>query len=242
MILFSIIIANVIMNRIYDYERGGEFSQPSVVLRRLYEAKWALSIPVIILGGIYSGIFTPTESAAIAVFFAVVISFINSSLTAGRIPVMLERSALINGIIAPNVAVGIILGELFAAYDVPQSLLATFTQYITGTATFFIILTVFLLLAGMVLETAPNIIILGPLLLPLAAEMGIDQIHFTVYLVTALGVGFITPPIGINLFVMSGVSGIDLFKIGKRAVPFTIAMFITTLIIGFFPELSLWLL
>lgn len=242
LILMSIIATNILLNRINGYEHGGNFSSPATVLQETWDAKWALSIPVIILGGIYSGVFTPTESAAVAVFVAVVIGFVSGTLHTEGLPVMLERSALVNGIIGPNVAVGILLGELFAAYDVPQMLVSVLTSVTTGYVMLLVILTVFLLLAGMVLETAPNIIILGPLLMPIVSEMGIDPIHFTVYLVTALGVGFITPPIGINLFVMSGISGIDLFKIGKQAAPFTIAMFITTMIIAFVPELSLWLL
>lgn len=242
MILLSIMVTNIILNRIHGYESGGEFQGFNMVLRKFWEAKYALLIPIIILGGIYSGIFTPTESAAVAVFTAVFIGFATGSLATESIPDMLERSALVNGIIGPNIAVGLVLGEVFAAYDAPQLLVGLLTDVASGQTELLILLTILLLLAGMVLETAPNIIILGPLLLPVATAMGIDPVHFTVYLVTALGVGFITPPIGINLFVMSGISGIDLFKIGKKAIPFTISMFLVTLLIAFVPELSLWLL
>lgn len=242
MILLSIMVTNIVLNRIRDYENGGQFQGFDTVLRKFWEAKYALLIPVIILGGIYSGIFTPTESAAIAVFAAVVIGFATGTLAVENVPEMLERSALVNGIIGPNIAVGLVLGEVFAAYDAPQMLVSILTDVATGRFTLFIFLTILLLMAGMVLETAPNIIILGPLLLPVATEMGVDPVHFAVYLVTALGVGFITPPIGINLFVMSGISGVDLFKIGKMAIPFTLAMFVTTVLIALIPELSLWLL
>jgi len=90
------------------------------------------------------------------------------------------------------------------------------------------------------METGPNIVILGPLLLPTAQEIGMSPIHFTVFMVTTLGVGFITPPFGLNLFVMSGVTGDPVDKIARQALPFTIGLLIISLVVGLFPALYMW--
>ena len=97
-----------------------------------------------------------------------------------------------------------------------------------------------LILAGCVMETTPNIVILSPILLPLAQEIGMDEIHFCIMMVTALGVGFITPPLGLNLFVVSGLTGTSILKIAGKAIPYVIAMFCVVLLLAFVPQLSLW--
>ncbi|MCA9941149.1 MAG: TRAP transporter large permease subunit, partial [Anaerolineales bacterium] len=94
--------------------------------------------------------------------------------------------------------------------------------------------------AGCVMETTPNIVILSPILLPLAREIGMDDIHFCIVMVTSLGVGFITPPLGLNLFVVSGLTGTSVLSIASRAIPYVLAMFCVVLILAFVPQLSLW--
>ena len=92
------------------------------------------------------------------------------------------------------------------------------------------------------METTPNIVILAPLMLPLAKEIGMDPIHFCIFMVTALGVGFITPPLGLNLFVLSGLTGEPVLAIARRAIPFVLAMLIVVLLLAFIPQLSLWII
>ena len=99
-----------------------------------------------------------------------------------------------------------------------------------------------LILAGCVMETTPNIVILSPILLPLAREIGMEDVHFCIMMVTALGVGFITPPLGLNLFVVSGLTGTSVLKIASRASPYVLSMFLVVLMLAFIPELSLWAL
>jgi len=96
------------------------------------------------------------------------------------------------------------------------------------------------ILAGCVMETTPNIVILSPIMLPLAQEIGMDDIHFCIFMVTALGVGFITPPLGLNLFVLSGLTGIPVIRIAGQAVPYLFAMLCIVLLLAFIPALSLW--
>ena len=97
-----------------------------------------------------------------------------------------------------------------------------------------------LMVAGCVMETTPNIVILSPLLLPLAQEIGMNEIHFCIFMITALGIGFITPPLGLNLFVVSGLTGTSILKIAARAVPYVTAMLIVVLLLAFVPAISLW--
>ena len=99
-----------------------------------------------------------------------------------------------------------------------------------------------LMVAGCVMETTPNIVILSPLLLPLALEIGMNEIHFCIFMITALGIGFITPPLGLNLFVVSGVTGESVMSISRHAITFVFTMLIVVLILAFVPALSLWLL
>jgi TRAP-type C4-dicarboxylate transport system permease large subunit len=95
-------------------------------------------------------------------------------------------------------------------------------------------------IAGCIMETTPNIVILAPLMLPLAQEIGMSEIHFSIFMVTALGVGFITPPLGLNLFVLSGLTGEPVLKIAGRAIPFVATMLVVVLLLAFIPWLSLW--
>ena len=98
------------------------------------------------------------------------------------------------------------------------------------------------ILAGCVMETTPNIVILAPIMLPLAQQIGMDEIHVCIFMVTSLGVGFITPPLGLNLFVLSGLTGESVLGIARRAVPYVLSMLIVVLLLAFVPALSLWAL
>jgi len=240
-ILFGVIFINIGMNRLNSYETGSEFAGIGNIAKALWRAKLALSIPVTILGGIYSGIFTPTESAAAAVAIIIVFSGIRGDLHLGSLPGVIERSAIINALVAPIIAVALVLAQVFSLFNIP-SVLVEFLLGIVGNETG-VILVMFLLflLGGAIMDTGPNIVILGPLLLPAAIEIGMSPIHFTVFMVTVLGVGFITPPFGLNLFIMSGITGEPVDKIALKTLPFTIGMLLIALTIGLFPELFMWL-
>ncbi|NNK13608.1 MAG: TRAP transporter large permease subunit, partial [Desulfofustis sp.] len=116
------------------------------------------------------------------------------------------------------------------------------TDYTTNQYLIVFLMLAILMVAGCVMETTPNIVILSPLLLPLALEIGMHEIHFCIFMITALGIGFITPPLGLNLFVVSGVTGASVMEISRYAVTFVFTMLIVVLILAFVPALSLWLL
>lgn len=240
MIMVSIMLTNVVINRRRGYEYSDMKFSFSRWWRTVRDGKFALMIPFIILGGIYSGIFTPTEAAAVAVVTTLIIGLAQGTLTLADFPKMLESSAKVNGVIVPIIAFALPLAQALAALEVPQ----TFVQGITGaTDERWLIILMMLgifILAGCVMETTPNIVILSPIMLPLAQEIGMRDIHFCIFMVTALGVGFITPPLGLNLFVLSGLTGESVLQIAIRAVPYVISMLIVVLLLAFVPELSLW--
>jgi len=242
LILLSVIITNVIMNRIKGYENSlGRFSL-KVWLTELNKAKYALSIPIIILGGIYSGIFTPTESAAVAAAIAITFGLAQGRLKITQFPAMLGTSARVCGVILPIIAVALLFAQALTVMDVPQKFVAGVMELADSPTEVILLMLVILVIAGCFMETGPNIVVLGPLLMPLAQKIGMDPIHFCIFMVTTLGLGFITPPFGLNLFVMSGLTRTPVSQIAKHAFPFVIAMIIASATIGFIPWISLFTL
>ena len=231
-----------------DYEPGSGYENSlggfnlQYWLRTVYEGRFALLIPFIILGGIYSGIFTPTESAAVAALTTMIIGFWQKTLKLSDIPKILETSAKVSGVIVPIIAMSLPLAQTLASLQVPQAFVAFMTSLTSNPYLIILIMILILMIAGCVMETTPNIVILAPILLPLAQEIGMDEIHFCIFMVTALGIGFITPPLGLNLFVVSGVTQVPVVSISRYAVPFVLTMIIVVIILGYIPEISLWLL
>ena len=239
-VLIAVMLTNAVVNRIRGYEKStGRFSFTEW-RRALWDAKWALMIPFIILGGIYSGIFTPTESAAVAVAVALVLGFWQKNLTLADVPAMLGTSARVCGVVLPIIAVALLFAQTLTVLDIPQ----TFVDWVMGfgvskTEVILLMLAIWVV-AGMFMEAGPNIVVLGPLLLPLAQKVGMNEIHFCVFMITTLGLGFITPPFGLNLFVMSGLTRTPVAAIAIKAVPFVVAMILVSALIGFVPWISLW--
>ncbi len=242
MILLSIMISNAIVNRFRGYENSLGGFDFKYWLRTVYDGRFALFVPVIILGGIYSGIFTPTESAAVAALVTMIIGFWQGTLKLSDIPRILETSAKVSGVIVPIIAMSLPLAQTLASLQVPQAFVHYMTSLTTNPQLIIIMMVVILMIAGCVMETTPNIVILAPLLLPLAQEIGMNDVHFCIFMVSALGIGFITPPLGLNLFVVSGVTQVPIMSISRYVVPFVTTMIIVVLLLGYVPWFSLWLL
>jgi TRAP-type C4-dicarboxylate transport system permease large subunit len=155
---------------------------------------------------------------------------------------MLLSSAKVNGIILPIIAFSLPLAQALAIMGVPQGFVYSITQ-LTDNPTLLILMMIGILIAaGCVMETTPNIVILAPILKPLSDSIGMNEIQFCIMMITALGVGFITPPLGLNLFVVSGITGESILRIAWRAVPFVFFMLIVVLMIAFIPAISTTLL
>jgi len=245
LILVSILITNIVMNRIHAYEGGGaiSFGEWGANLLSAVRSGWyAFLVPGIIFYGIFSGSLTPTEAGAVAVVVTIAMGFILGTLKLSDFPAMLVSSAKVNGVILPIIALSLPLAQTMAAMGVPQGFVLAVTSVTDEPAFIVLLMIVILIAAGCVMETTPNIVILAPILKPLADNIGMNEIQFCVMMITALGVGFITPPLGLNLFVVSGLTGESILKIAARAVPFVTFMLIVVLMIAYIPALSTTLL
>lgn len=242
MIMLSIMITNMVMNKIHNFEGEKAGFDWGHWCRTVWDAKYALLVPIIILGGIYSGIFTPTEAAAVAVTTTITIGLLQKTLTLADFPKMLIGSAKVNGVILPIIAMSLPLAQTLAALGVPQGFAYSVTSMTDNPYLIILLIIGILILAGCVMETTPNIVILAPILMPLALEAGMNDIQFCIMMVTALGVGFITPPLGLNLFVISGITGESVLKIASKVGPYVIAMLIVVLLIAYIPPISTFML
>jgi TRAP-type C4-dicarboxylate transport system permease large subunit len=157
-------------------------------------------------------------------------------------PPMLVSSAKVNGVILPIIAFSLPMAQALATMQVPQGFVEALTSISSDPQVLILMMIVILVAAGCVMETTPNIVILAPILKPLADEIGMNEIQFCVMMITTLGVGFITPPLGLNLFVVSGLTGESILKIAKRAVPFMLSMLGVVLLIAYVPEITTVLL
>jgi tripartite ATP-independent transporter DctM subunit len=239
LVLLSIMGTNAVINRIKGYEQARGRFDLQRWLHAAWDAKYALAIPVIILGGIYSGIFTPTESAAVAVSVAVGTGFAQGRLRLADCPAMLGTSARVCGVVLPIIAVALLFSQALTVLNVPQQFVAWVMGFGTGKVEVILLFLAIWAVAGMFMETGPNILVFGPLLWPLADAVGMNQIHFCVFMITTLGMGFITPPFGLNLFVMSGLTRVPVAAIAARALPFALVMLAVSALIGFVPWISL---
>lgn len=245
MILAGIFITNSVVNRIYAYENktSVSLSEWLATLGQSLKSGWyAFIVPVIIFYGIFSGKLTPTEAGAVAVIVTIIIGFVLGTLKLADFPAMLVSSAKVNGVILPIIAFSLPLAQALATMGVPQGFVQLVTGFSTEPWVIILMMIAILVAAGCVMETTPNIVILAPLLKPLADEIGMNEIQFCIMMITTLGVGFITPPLGLNLFVVSGLTGESILKIAKQAVPFVLSMLAVTLLIAFIPEMTTILL
>jgi C4-dicarboxylate transporter DctM subunit len=211
------------------------------VLRAAWAARYGLGAPAVILGGIYAGIFTPTEAAAVAVAYCLLVEiFVTRGLVWRQVPDLLRRSGAITGIIGPVIAFSVLFGEVLAILRIPDRLASYLLSIPQGFVAAVMMIVFVLLLVGCFLETIAAIIIMMPILLPMATALKFDPVHFGVFAVCALTVGFITPPVGINLFAASAISGVPYMEIAWRAWPLFVALTASVVVIAFMPWFSLW--
>ncbi|MFA1819981.1 TRAP transporter large permease [Virgibacillus oceani] len=225
------------------YKGSGEKFSFKKLLKAIWEAKWAILIPVIILGGIYGGIFTPTEAAAVAVVVGLVAGlFIYKELKWKDLPRVLIDSSLTTATVLVIVGTATAFGRLLTVEQIPNQIADWMLSISESPIIIMLLILLLLLIVGTFMDTLAAIIILTPILLPIITSLGYDPIHFGIIMVIGLAVGFITPPVGVNLFVAQGISGVSFESLVRRVIPFIIVMAITLLFITFIPELSLILI
>lgn len=243
----GVLVGLALMTWAYIYSkkhnyRGTEKTTVKKLLTSFWDAKWALLTPVIILGGIYGGYFTPTEAAVVAVVYGLIAGmFMYRELKVSHIPKLLIDSALTTATILIIVGSATAFGRLLTIERIPSQVADLMLSISDSDIVIVLLITVLLLLVGCFMDTLAAIIILTPILLPIATDLGYDPIHFGIIMVVNLAIGFITPPLGVNLFVGSGISGLSIEQLSKAVLPFFIAMLISLSIVIFIPEVSLWL-
>jgi len=236
------IIAHYIMCKCNDYDPPrGKFSFKALG-KATWEAKWGLAAPALILGTIYTGVVTPTESAVIAtVYCGFVGFFVTRQLKLKHLPDILVDSAVISGFIMPIIAMAKILGEPIIILRLVDTFVAFMLGFTNVPVLLMMLIVVIMLLLGCVLEAIVIVLLAGPFFMPIATHLGFHPVHWGICFVTTLTIGYTTPPYGMNLFVVSGVANISSLSVAKKAVPLVIAMIISLGFIYMIPQLSLYL-
>lgn len=228
--------------------RNGWGGQRPFSLKALAKGFWRANLAFlatgIILVGIYSGIFTPSEAGAVAAVYCLVVGVVvTRSIRARDLPAIMNRSATINGMIAPIIALAIVFSQILGFLGIPGAAVGALISLSTNSVVLTLLVLLLLLVAGAVMETTPNVVLLIPILAPFASNvLGFDPVHFGITMVVALALGFITPPIGLNLFVASSITGAPVLEIAYRSLPYLAALIIGLLLITFIPQISMFLL
>jgi len=231
--LYSIFIAG------RTVEERDEFS-----LRQVYttflDGFWAISLPALILGGIYTGLFTATEAAAVSVVYSLVVElYIHRTLTWSQIPKVLSESAVLMGTLLIIMALAFGLNDFLVEEQVPDLAVDWITSMKLSPIQFLLIVNLFLLVVGALMDSISAILVIAPLLTPIAASLGIDPVHMGVIFIVNLEIGYLTPPIGINLFVASAAFGKPMGQVIKSVLPFIVLMFVGLGVVTYVPTVSL---
>ena len=210
--------------------------------RATLQAGWALFMPVIILGGIYGGVFTPTEASAVAVFYALLVGIvIYREIGIKDLAAVLRRSVISSSVIMFIIANAGLFAFLITRAGVPDAIGHWLEAVLQSPALFLLGVNVALFFIGMFIETSAAIIVLAPILAPVAQHFGVDPVHFGLIMVVNLALGMVTPPFGVNLFAACTVARISLDRIVGSLLPFVVVILVCLLLITYFPSISLGL-
>jgi tripartite ATP-independent transporter DctM subunit len=210
--------------------------------RATLQAGWALFMPIIILGGIYGGVFTPTEASAVAVFYALLVGIvIYREIGIKDLAAVLRRSVISSSVIMFIIANAGLFAFLITRAGVPDAIGHWLEAVLQSPALFLLGVNVALFFIGMFIETSAAIIVLAPILAPVAQHFGVDPVHFGLIMVVNLALGMVTPPFGVNLFAACTVARISLDRIVGSLLPFVVVILVCLLLITYFPSISLGL-
>ena len=212
------------------------------ILTSLKKGIWALLMPIIILGGIYTGYFTATESAAVAVVYSIIVeTFIHKEMKWEILFDVIAETTKLLGSLFPVLMIALSLNVFLTYEEVPQSLVAWMSQRIDNPTTALLGINLFLILIGCIIDIGSAILILAPMLGPIASAQGIDPVHFGIIMVMNLEIGYLTPPLGLNLIVAMGVFKEKFWTVCKATIPFLLIMLTGLLIVSFVPKIALFM-
>lgn len=211
-------------------------------IKKFFRAFWALLIVVVVIGGIYGGIFTPTEAAAASAIYALIISlFVYKDIKFKDLWDICLESAITTAMIFFIIANAVVFAYLLTSENIPQTIADSILAANIGKIGFLIIVNILLFIMGQFMEPSSVVMIMVPLLLPIATALGVDPVHFGILLIVNMEIGMITPPVGLNLFVASGLTGMNLKDVIVSCLPWTLTLFIGLILVTYIPEISLWL-
>ena len=212
------------------------------LLESTRQTRWALFMPILILGGIYGGVFTPTEASVVAVFYALIVGLvIHRELEPSQLIVVLRKSVISSAVIMFIIANAGLFAFLITRAGIPDAIGVWLSQVLQSPGSFLRGVNAALFFIGMFIETSAAIIVLAPILVPVAIHFGVDPVHFGLIMVVNLAMGMITPPFGVNLFAACSVAKISLDKIIGHLIPFVLVIIACLLLITYIPEISLTL-
>jgi len=234
-----IVVTRVAKKKNYPTSEG--FSRKRVAAE-FRSSMWALMAPIIILGGILGGVFTPTEAAAVAVIYSFFVGkFIFREIAWKDVPHILFQSGITTGAILLIISLANVFAWVIAANQVPVKLSALFLSATSNPYVFLLIVNILLLIVGMFMETGAAIILLAPILAPIAVKLGIHPLHFGFIMVLNLAIGMATPPVGVCLFVSCGITGLSLEKVSAAAMRFVVALLGVLILVTYVAPISLFL-
>lgn len=243
-VLSSMIVVHLFIGRRRGIEQNTSSISPRKIIKSAWGAKYGLLVPFLIIGGIYAGIFTPTESATVAIAFMIFIGVVVSGLLDFEEYIeVFTRSGALNGIISPLVAIFTLFSQSIGFFKIPEKIINLMFSLSGGSEALIIVFVIIILIAaGTVISTIPNILLLGPLIIPIGVELGYNVYHFSIFFLVILALGFITPPVGLNLFVLAGIIDEPVEKLAVQAFPFFIVGLVAGIFVLLFPSTVLILI
>jgi C4-dicarboxylate transporter DctM subunit len=221
-------------------------TQPRASFRELLiaarDAIWGLGLIFVVMGGIYGGIFTATEAAAVAAVYAFIVAlFIHRDMGWSHVPEVFAEAAKVTVMLLFIIANAMLFAHVLTTERIPQVMAETIVGWGLAPWQFLIVVNIILLIAGNFMEPSSILLILAPILFPIAVQLGIDPIHLGIIMTVNMEIGMITPPVGLNLFVTAGVTGMPLWEVVKAAMPWLMVMLTFLIIITYIPQVSLFL-
>lgn len=230
-----LIVIALVEARKLNYPKGTPLSVKNV-LRTFLHAVWGILMPLIILGGIFSGYFTPSEAADVAVIYSILIGFfVYRDLTPKGLMEIMKNSAKTSSVIMLIIGFSGPFGWVLANWKIPEMISKAVLSVSSNTYIILFLIGLIILVAGVFMETSSAIILLTPVFLPLVKAMGVNLVHFGVVFAVGLAIGMITPPVAINLFVASGITGLPMTKISKAIIPYLIGLIVVFFVILYVP-------
>jgi C4-dicarboxylate transporter DctM subunit len=246
-VLTGIMLGLMLMAAIYVRARMLDLPrQPRASMREVLtsgrDSLWGLLLVIIILGGIYGGIFTPTEAAAVAAVYAFFVAvFVYRDLGIKDVPKVLLESGKVTVMLMFIVANALLFAHVLTTERIPQTIAEAIISWGMPAWQFLLVVNVLLLIAGMFMEPTGITLIMAPILFPIAQRLGIDPVHLGIIMVVNLEIGMVTPPVGLNLFVTAGITRMSILQVARAALPWTSVLLVFLIIITYIPIITMWL-